>query len=55
MFHSEAAVPQALKVVYLNINDLLHANHSEDLDSDYNFEEADVIRVAESKVCEHIS
>ena len=55
MFNSEAAVSQELKVVYLNINGFLHANHSEDLDSDYNFEEADLICVAESKVSEHIS
>ena len=55
MFNSEAAVSQELKVVYLNINGFLHANHSEDLDSDYNFEEAVLICVAESKVCEHIS
>ena len=54
MFHSEAAVSQELKVVYLNINGLLHANHSEDLESDYNVE-ADLICVAESKVSEHIS
>ena len=55
MFHSEAAVSQELKIVYLNINGLLHANHSEDMGSDYNFEEADLICVAESKASEHIS
>ena len=54
MFHSEAAASQELKVVYVNIDGLLHANLSEDLDSDYNCE-ADLICVAESKVSEHIS
>ena len=54
MFHSEAAVSQELKVVYVNINGLLHVNHSDDLDCDYNCE-ADLICVAESKVSEHIS
>ena len=54
MFHSGAAVSQELKVVFLNINGLLHANHSEDLDSDYNFEE-DLICVAESSVLRVIS
>ena len=45
MFHSGAAVSQKLKVEYLNINGLLHRNHSEDLDSDYNCE-ADLMCVA---------
>ena len=44
-----------MKVVYLNINGFLYANHLEDLNSDYNFKEADLICVAESKVSEHIS
>ena len=55
MFHSDAAVSHELKVADLNINDLLHANHSEDLNGDYNFKEADLMCVAESKVSEHIS
>ena len=55
MFHSEASVPQELKVVYLNIIGLLHGNHSEDMDSDHDFENANLICVAESKVSEHIS
>ena len=54
MFHSEAAVSQELKVVYVNIDRLLHANLSEDLDSDYN-READLICVTESKASERIS
>ena len=55
MFNSEAAVSQELKVVYLNINSLLYANHLEDLDNDYNPKEADLIRVADSKVSEYIT
>ena len=54
MLHSEAGVPQELKSICVNINGLLHANHSEDMGSDYNSEEADLICVAESKMSDLI-
>lgn len=39
-----------LKIVYLNINGLLHADHLCDLDNDHNLKEADIICIAESKI-----
>ena len=49
MFHSEAAVSEELEILYLNVNGLLHENHLEDLASDCNFKEPDLVWVLNRK------
>jgi len=43
-----------MKIVYLNINGLLHTDHRSNLNSDRNLKKADLICIAESKLSEVI-
>ena len=53
--NNDANEREELKIVYLNINGLLHANHIRDLDSDLNLKSADFICIAETKLSDAVS